>query len=129
MSLFEAAQLSLIFGLLVFKAQPTVMYTIFSFLTGLIGSLLLLRAWCWTLAITPRDPVVGFLPIDPALAVQLAQEGPVEELRICPLCGRAFLPKRRQLYCSQACQAEANRRKSRERMRNRRRDKGHKRYD
>lgn len=61
MSLFEAAQLSLIFGLLVFKAQPTVMYTIFSFLTGLIGSLLLLRAWCWTLAITPRDPVVGFI--------------------------------------------------------------------
>ena len=37
------------------------MYTIFSFLTGLIGSLLLLRAWCWTLAITPRDPVVGFI--------------------------------------------------------------------
>lgn len=61
MSLFEAAQLLLIFGLLVFKAQPTVMYTIFSFLTGLIGSLLLLRAWCWTLAITPRDPVVGFI--------------------------------------------------------------------
>lgn len=61
MSLFEAAQLSLIFGLLVFNAQPTVMYTIFSFLTGLIGSLLLLRAWCWTLAITPRDPVVGFI--------------------------------------------------------------------
>ena len=30
MSLFEAAQLSLIFGLLVFNAQPTVMYTIFS---------------------------------------------------------------------------------------------------
>ena len=37
------------------------MYTIFSFLSGLIGSLLLLRAWCWTLAITPRDPVVGFI--------------------------------------------------------------------
>ena len=53
----------------------------------------------------------------------------MEELRICPLCGRAFLPKRRQLYCSQACQAEANRRKSRERMRNHRRKQGHKRYD
>ena len=62
-------------------------------------------------------------------AVQLAQEGPVEELRICPLCGRAFLPKRRQLYCSQACQAEANRRKSRERMRSHRRKQGYKRYD
>ena len=83
---------------------------------------------CWTGPMCRyfRDAV---LPIDPALAVQLAQEGPVEKLRICPLCGRAFLPKRRQLYCSQACQTEANRRKSRERMRNHRRKQGYKRYD
>lgn len=37
------------------------MYTIFSFLTSILGSFLLIRAWCWTLAITPRDPLVGFL--------------------------------------------------------------------
>ncbi len=37
------------------------MYTILTFITGLIGSLLLLRAWCWTLAISPRDPLVGLL--------------------------------------------------------------------
>ena len=87
---------------------------------------MLMKCWTGPMCRYFRDAV---LPIDPALAVQLAQEGPVEELRICPLCGRAFLPKRRQLYCSQACQAEANRRKSRERMRNRRRDKEYKRYD
>ena len=83
---------------------------------------------CWTGPMCRyfREAV---LPIDPALAVQLAQEEPVEELRICPLCGRAFLPKLRQLYCSPACQAEANRRRSRERMRNHRRKHGYKRYD
>ena len=57
------------------------------------------------------------------------KDNDVIRMAVCPLCGRAFLPKRRQLYCSPACQAEATRRKSRERMRNRRRDKGHKRYD
>ena len=87
---------------------------------------MLMKCWTGPMCRYFRDAV---LPIDPALAVQLAQEGPVDELRICPLCGRAFLPKRRQLYCSQACQAEANRRKSRERMRNHRRKQGYKRYD
>jgi len=87
---------------------------------------MLMKCWTGPMCRYFRDAV---LPIDSALAVQLAQEGPVEELRICPLCGRAFLPKRRQLYCSQACQAEANRRKSRERMRSHRRKQGYKRYD
>lgn len=79
----------------------------------------------------PHVPVLpgGRSPLDPALTAALAREGPVEELRICPLCGRAFLPKRRQRYCSPACQAEANRRKSRERMRSHRRKQGYKRYD
>lgn len=83
---------------------------------------------CWTGPMCRyfREAV---LPLDPALAAALAREGPVEELRICPLCGRAFLPKRRQRYCSPACQAEANRRKSRERMRSHRRKQGDKRYD
>ena len=60
---------------------------------------MLMKCWTGPMCRYFRDAV---LPIDPALAVQLAQEGPVEELRICPLCGRAFLPKRRQLYCSRA---------------------------
>ena len=39
------------------------------------------------------------------------------ELRACAVCGKAFLPEGRQAYCSDACKAEGNRRKSRERMR------------
>ena len=39
------------------------------------------------------------------------------ELRACAVCGKAFLPEGRQAYCSGACKAEGNRRKSRERMR------------
>ena len=57
------------------------------------------------------------------------KDNDVIRMAVCPLCGRAFLPKRRQRYCSPACQAEANRRKSRERMRSHRRKQGYKRYD
>ena len=58
---------------------------------------------CWTGAYCRyfREAV---LPLDP-------------ELRACAVCGRAFLPEGRQAYCSDACKAEGNRRKSRERMR------------
>ena len=34
--------------------------------------------------------------------------------------GRPFLPEGRQAYCSDACKAEGNRRRSRERMRKKR---------
>lgn len=37
------------------------MYTIFSLITGLIGSFLLVRAWCWALALSPRDPIVAIV--------------------------------------------------------------------
>ena len=37
------------------------MYSILSVILSLFGSLLLIRAWCWTMAMTPRDPVVGFV--------------------------------------------------------------------
>ena len=57
------------------------------------------------------------LPLDPALEVTLTDEGMAPELRACAVCGKAFLPEGRQAYCSEACKAEGNRRKSRERMR------------
>ena len=69
------------------------------------------------------------LPLDPALEQALAQEDVVLERRVCPLCGRSFVPKRRQLYCSPICQAEANRRKCRARMRNKRAKDGFRCYD
>ena len=71
---------------------------------------------CWTGAYCRyfREAV---LPLDPELLAALTVEGSSPELRACAVCGRAFLPEGRQAYCSDACKAEGNRRKSRERMR------------
>ena len=71
---------------------------------------------CWTGAYCRyfREAV---LPLDPELLAALTVEGSSPELRACTVCGRAFLPEGRQAYCSDACKAEGNRRKSRERMR------------
>lgn len=57
------------------------------------------------------------LPLNPELQAALTTEGISPELRACAVCGKAFLPEGRQAYCSDACKAEGNRRKSRERMR------------
>lgn len=79
---------------------------------------------CWTGAYCRyfREAV---LPLDPGLEASLTTPIPAPELRICPMCGRSFPPNRQQRYCSLACQAEANRQKSKQRMRNKRR----RRYD
>ena len=71
---------------------------------------------CWTGAYCRyfREAV---LPLDPELQASLTTEGISPELRACAVCGKAFLPEGRQAYCSDACKAEGNRRKSRERMR------------
>ena len=60
---------------------------------------------CWTGAYCRyfREAV---LPLDPVLSASI--------------CGRPFLPEGRQSYCSEACKAEGNRRRSRERMRKKR---------
>ena len=60
------------------------------------------------------------LPLDPALEKSICKEGPAPAMRQCAICGRAFLPKGRQTYCSDACKAQGNRKKSRERMRKKR---------
>lgn len=79
---------------------------------------------CWTGAYCRyfREAV---LPLDPGLEASLTTPIPAPELRICSVCGRSFPPKRQQRYCSPTCQAEANRQKSKQRMRNKRR----RRYD
>lgn len=71
---------------------------------------------CWTGAYCRyfREAV---LPLNPELQAALTTEGISPELRACAVCGKAFLPEGRQAYCSDACKAEGNRRKSRERMR------------
>ena len=57
------------------------------------------------------------LPLDPVLMASICEEGPAPDTRLCAVCGRPFLPEGRQAYCSDACKAEGNRRRSRERMR------------
>ena len=62
------------------------------------------------------------LPLDPFLeASMLGREAPTSD--VCAACGKSFFPQGRQMYCTAACQTEGNRRRSRERMRKRRRDK------
>ena len=36
-------------------------YDLFSFFTGFLGAILLVRAWLWSLAISPRDPLVSVI--------------------------------------------------------------------
>jgi len=60
------------------------------------------------------------LPLDPMLeATLLGTETPMQD--ICAICNKPFIPDGKQSYCSAACKAEGNRRKSRERMRKKRR--------
>ena len=61
------------------------------------------------------------LPLAPVLEASLTGEAVGPETRRCAVCGRAFIPEGRQAYCSEACKAEGNRKKSRERMRKMRR--------
>ena len=74
---------------------------------------------CWTGAYCRyfREAV---LPLDPVLQASICEEGPPPDARLCAVCGSPFLPEGRQAYCSEACKAEGNRRKSRERMRKKR---------
>ena len=69
------------------------------------------------------------LPSDPALEAALCGNGAAPDTRPCPVCGRAFVPQGRRTYCSDACKAVGNRRKSRERMRKMRDKSGGNRYD
>ena len=83
---------------------------------------------CWTGAYCRyfREAV---LPLDPVLTASICEDGPAPDPRLCAICGRPFLPEGRQAYCSDACKAEGNRRKSRDRMRKMREKRPGGRYD
>lgn len=57
------------------------------------------------------------LPLDPMLEATLTQDGPAPETRICPVCGRVFLPDGRTRYCSPVCSKAARLKKQRGYMR------------
>lgn len=73
---------------------------------------------CWTGAYCKyfRD---AMLPNDPALeAALLGRAAP--DTCVCSVCGNSFIQQGKRAYCSPACQREADRRKARERMREKR---------
>ena len=74
---------------------------------------------CWTGSYCRyfREAV---LPLDPALEASLMSEGPRPDFKICPVCGGAVAPDRRQAYCSAACAKKAHRCQQREYMRKKR---------
>ena len=74
---------------------------------------------CWTGSFCRyfREAV---LPLDPALEAALLTEGPRPDFKLCPVCGGAVAPDRRQAYCSEACALKAHRRQQREYMRKKR---------
>ena len=57
------------------------------------------------------------LPLDPALEAAICGEGAAPEMRLCPVCGGAFLPQGRRAYCSEACAGAARRKRQRDYMR------------
>lgn len=64
------------------------------------------------------------LPLDSVLEAKLTGSNAALSRRICPVCDAAFIPVTSQAYCSEACKCEGNRRRSRERMRKKRQNKG-----
>ncbi len=64
------------------------------------------------------------LPLNPALESALTGRDISDMRRLCPVCGAEYIAVTCQAYCSEKCKKEGNRRKSRERMRKRRKNRG-----
>lgn len=76
---------------------------------------------CWTGSLCRyfREAV---LPADPALGSAITGEDTSMRQKICPVCGRAYLPTTSQAYCSEACRVSARRKYERERKRRKRQE-------
>lgn len=60
------------------------------------------------------------LPLDPVLEAAVTDMGAAPDTRLCAVCGRPFLPKGKQTYCSAVCADAGRRKRQREYMRKRR---------
>lgn len=60
------------------------------------------------------------LPVDAALESAITGEDTSMRQKICPVCGKAYLPTTSQAYCSAACRVYARRKSERERKRGKR---------
>lgn len=71
---------------------------------------------CWTGGAC-RYFLEALLPTDPILASAITGEDTSMRQKICPVCGKAYLPATSQAYCSEACRSYARRKSERERKR------------
>lgn len=85
---------------------------------SLDGPCYMLNKW-WT-GILCRYFQEKVLPNDPALESALTGEDTSLKQKICPVCGKTYLPTTSQAYCSDACRSFARRRFERERKRRKR---------
>ena len=60
------------------------------------------------------------LPVDAALESTITGEDTSMRQKICPVCGKVYLPITSQAYCSDACRIYARRKSERERKRRKR---------
>jgi predicted nucleic acid-binding Zn ribbon protein len=60
------------------------------------------------------------LPVDAALESAITGEDTSMRQKICPVCGKVYLPITSQAYCSDACRIYARRKSERERKRRKR---------
>ena len=71
---------------------------------------------CWTGGAC-RYFCEALLPTDPELALAVTGEDTSMRQKICPVCGKAYLPVTSQAYCSEVCRSYARRKSERERKR------------
>ena len=64
------------------------------------------------------------LSTDPSLESAITGEDTSMKQKICPVCGKAYLPTTSQAYCSDACRTFARRKSERERKRRKRQNQG-----
>lgn len=82
----------------------------------------MLNKW-WTGAFC-RYFRAAVLPTQPKLESSLTGEDTSLRQKICPVCGKAYLPVTSQAYCSDYCRSFARRKSERERKRRRRQNRG-----
>ena len=64
------------------------------------------------------------LPTDPALESAITGDDTSLKQKICPVCGKPYLPTTSQAYCSDFCRTFARRKSERERKRRERLNQG-----
>ena len=64
------------------------------------------------------------LPTDPALESAITGDDTSLKQKICPVCGKSYLPTTSQAYCSDFCRTFARRKSERERKRRDRLNQG-----